>query len=190
MDLNRFCIKIFAADSASAEILEYVPIFHQWIQKQCLEKHLLIDVADYSHVQQGPGIMLIAHEANISTDQTGGQLGILYQRKQPLEGDFEARIKSALRTTLKVCELLETGLNRKTLFRGDQIQISLNDRLVAPSGQKSLSALESFVSGLSAQLYPEETPTIARSADAKGRAAVTIKTDAPVDLKTLLERTE
>ena len=190
MDLNRFCIKIFAADSASVGILDCVPVFHQWIQKQCLEKHLLLDVADYSHVQQGPGIMLVSHEANISTDQTDNQLGILYQRKQPLEGDFENRIKSAIRITLKVCEQLEADLNGKICFRGDRIQISLNDRLEAPSGQKSLSALESFVSGLASQLYSEKTPSITRSEDPKGRASVTLTADAPVDLKTLLERTE
>lgn len=134
--------------------------------------------------------MIVAHEANISTDQAGGQLGIVYQRKQPLQGDFEARIKSVLRSTLKVCALLETDLNGKIRFRGDQVQISLNDRNQAPSGQKTISALESLVSDLSAQLYPEESPSIARAADDKGRATVTITAGKSIDLKTLLGRTE
>ena len=32
--------------------------------------HLLIDVADYAHVPNGPGTVLVAHEANIHIDRT------------------------------------------------------------------------------------------------------------------------
>ena len=63
MDLNKFGIKFFAQDADGFAILKLIPVYHRWIQQNALED-LLIDVADYSHVPSGPGVMLIAHEGN------------------------------------------------------------------------------------------------------------------------------
>ncbi len=38
---------------------DFIPLFHRWIQEQAIDGHLLIDVHDYSHIQQGPGILLV-----------------------------------------------------------------------------------------------------------------------------------
>ena len=64
MDLQRIGIKIFADKPAPVPVREFIPVFHSWIQKQAVENHLLIDVHDYSHMHQGPGILLVAQEAN------------------------------------------------------------------------------------------------------------------------------
>jgi len=188
MDLNRFCIKIFAADGPSAGIVDCVPVFHRWIQKQCIENHLLIDVADYSHVWQGPGIVLVSHQGNFSTDEEAGRLGLLYQRKQPAEGDLGARLRFALRTTLNAGRLLEEDLGGRIKFRGDQVQISLNDRQQAPTGEETLSAIESFVSDLAAILFPGGNASFQRLASGKSRPSLTISAAEPAEIKTLLER--
>ncbi|MCG8364404.1 MAG: hypothetical protein MJA27_13865, partial [Pseudanabaenales cyanobacterium] len=44
-----------------------INVFHSWIQDQKLDDQL-IDVADYSHVPEGPGVMLIGHNAFYSFD--------------------------------------------------------------------------------------------------------------------------
>ena len=45
----------------------------------------MVDVADYKHMIDGPGIMLISHEGNFSIDLQDGEVGFMYIRKQPLK---------------------------------------------------------------------------------------------------------
>ena len=44
------------------------------------------DVADYSHMHAGPGIVLVANDANVSIDESDDRRGLLYSRKSPLSG--------------------------------------------------------------------------------------------------------
>ena len=74
-DLHRIGIKIASADGA-LPARELVPVFHRWIQTGAVPGHLLIDVADYDHVPEGPGILLVAHEGNLGMDLIGGTLGL------------------------------------------------------------------------------------------------------------------
>ena len=63
MDSSRIGIKLFLANP-KVHLEDVVTVFHSWIQQQALAGTLLIDVADYLHVPTGPGIVLVAHEAN------------------------------------------------------------------------------------------------------------------------------
>ena len=74
MDLQKIGMKFFAEDGSTIDLVEFIPIFHRWIQNKALSD-LLIDVADYSHVHAGPGILLIAHEGNYAVDETGNRRG-------------------------------------------------------------------------------------------------------------------
>ena len=66
-DLHRIGIKIPCTDAAFPT-RELVPVFHRWIQTGAIPGHLLVDVADYDHVPEGPGILLVAHEGNLGID--------------------------------------------------------------------------------------------------------------------------
>src|SRR6266481_671034 len=81
MDLYKYGVRIFTSDTR--DMGAFIPVFHGWIQRQALPGHLLIDVHDYSHVHHGPGILLVAHEANLSIDEAEGRRGLVYMRKQP-----------------------------------------------------------------------------------------------------------
>ena len=98
MDSHKIAVKIFAR-SANFTGEEFVPVFHRWIQNQVLPNHLLIDVADYDHVSNGPGAVLIANEANIALDFADGRLGLLYFRKRPVPHgavSFADRLRAVL----------------------------------------------------------------------------------------------
>ena len=95
MEFSRLGIKLFAADSGAVRVKDFVPIFHSWIQKQCVENHQLIDVHDYSHIHHGPGILLVAHEGNFSTDMAEGKPGLAYFRKQPAGGTSEETLRAS-----------------------------------------------------------------------------------------------
>ena len=77
MDLHKINVKFFVEKDSNVALDTFIPVFHRWIQKNELEG-LLIDVAQYTHMYQGPGVLLIAHEANYSFDETDGRRGILY----------------------------------------------------------------------------------------------------------------
>src|SRR5439155_19767862 len=86
-------VKIFARQPAPADLSAAIPVFHRWIQDRACPE-MLIDVADYRHVPNGPGVMLIGHEASYSLDKTKGRLGLLYSRKQA-GGEAQEKLRRA-----------------------------------------------------------------------------------------------
>src|SRR4051794_8276920 len=135
MDSSKLIVKFYAADGSSIKLQDVVPVFHNWIQFHSIREHLLIDVADYAHVPNGPGVVLIAHEANFYLDELDGKLGFSYSRKQPLVGSFADRLKYAARIALEACALLEENseLAGRIKFRTDRVSVKINDRLLAPN---------------------------------------------------------
>lgn len=105
MDLHKFGIKLFAVDADKIDILKLIPMYHRWIQQDALDD-LLIDVADYSHVPAGPGIMLIAHEGNYALDETGHERGVVYYSKQPLAGELPERFARVASKALQAAQLM------------------------------------------------------------------------------------
>ena len=174
-DLYRIGIKVACADAAFPG-RELVPVFHRWIQQSAIPGHLLIDVADYDHVPEGPGILLVAHEGNLGMDLIGGKLGLLYYRKQPLDGDLAARLRACLGTALHACRLLEQDatLGGRVRFNAGSIEIFANDRLRAPNAPATYEAFQPTLDGLLRTLYGDAKCTIARPSDARARFGVTV----------------
>jgi len=124
MDLHKFGVKFFFVNQQDRELTEFIPVFHGWIQRQALAGHLLIDVHDYSHVHHGPGILLVAHEANLSIDEAEGRRGLVYIRKQP------ARLRDVVEAAQQAAKQLsdEQGVQ----FNDGQFEVFVNDRLHHP----------------------------------------------------------
>ena len=125
MDLYKYGVKFFCTNQQDRELTEFIPVFHGWIQRQALPSHLLIDVHDYSHVHHGPGILLVAHEANLSLDEAEVRRGLAYIRKQP------ATLSEIIGYARHAAKLLsdEQGVQ----FDTGQFEVFVNDRLAAPS---------------------------------------------------------
>lgn len=154
MDLFKINIKIPAiGDVADSEI---VPIFHRWIQQQSLPNHLLIDVANYEHVHNGPGVVVIASEANIHLDHSDGQAGLLYVRKRPIAAaaTLEQRLLQVINTALAAAAKLsqEPELVGRLVFKTSEIGITCNDRLAAPNRAESFERIRPAVESAAAQL--------------------------------------
>jgi len=127
-------------------IRDFIPVFHGWIQQQKVAGHLLIDVHDYSHVHNGPGILLVANEGNFSMDQEGGRLGLFYYRKRPLGGGLEANLKSVVETAVQACRLLESEPKLDGIkFDSKEILIIANDRLLAPNDAAARAKIEPVI---------------------------------------------
>ena len=143
MDLHRLGIKLFATNSSAVQIKKFVPIFHSWIQRQCVAGHQLIDVHDYSHIHNGPGVLLVAHEGNFSTDMEDGRLGLAYFRKQPTEASGVSALRTCFKTVTDAAALLEAEPGLAGLrFLQDELLVISNDRLLAPNDVRSYQELK------------------------------------------------
>ncbi len=131
-------IKIFAKTASGFDVADAIPVFHRWIQKRDLPE-LLIDVADYAHVPEGPGVLLIAHEANYSLDYARNQLGLLYNRKAAGSGNAQEHLQQAYNAAVNACRKLEQEpeFQGKLHFDADHLEIVFNDRLLHPNTDES-----------------------------------------------------
>jgi len=151
---------MFADSSAPVPVRDFIPVFHSWIQKQAIENHMLIDVHNYSHIHNGPGILLVAQEGNFSIDMAGGRMGLLYLRKK--SGDDFA---SVLKTALAACRLLESDpvFGGRLRFRTDEMLIIANDRLLAQNDDPTFENLKPSVNSALKLLLPERKFSLSRS---------------------------
>jgi hypothetical protein len=153
LNATEFFIKFPANLRADYDAKELIPVFQRWIQNDALEG-VLIDVANYTHVQEGPGVLLIGHEANWSLDFADGEPGLLYTRKREGLGDIETRLKEAFRLSLEACQLLtaEDSLANPISFNTGDFVFGINNRLLAPNDEETFAdvreGLEMFLSWL------------------------------------------
>ena len=138
MNMQHVNIKVFAKPDVVINVTDAIPVFHRWIQKRDLPE-MLIDVADYSHVPEGPGVLLIAHEANYSLDYARDQLGLLYNRKAKGSGNAQEQLRQAYDSALAACHRLENEpeFKGKLQFDTNQLEVVFNDRLLHPNTDES-----------------------------------------------------
>jgi hypothetical protein len=164
-DLVRIGAKLYAENPERIDLGAYVPIFHGWIQARNLDG-LPIDVADYAHVPDGPGILLIGHEADRAIDMGEGRPGALYQRKRDGAGALEERFAAAIAGADEVARRIESEPSADGVrFGRDEIQLRINDRFVVPNDEGGLEALRPALEGALAAVRPGKAATIERVAE-------------------------
>ena len=114
----------------------------------------MIDVADYDHVPEGPGTVLVSHEANLSTDRAG-RPGLLYVRKRTLSGTTAERFQVVLKAALNAAAVLENhpDLAGKVSFRTDEFLIRIYDRLEAPNTPETFDSVRRELEAVLAEKF-------------------------------------
>ncbi len=127
----------------------FIPVFHRWIQEDRFPQHLMIDVADYNHIPDGPQIMLIAHEGHIVIDFEDKKPGIQYIRKAPLGGSIVDAIKGIKEYLDFAVELIKIDdvLGDKIEF-SDEYELISNNRYTFPNNEESGMELLQYTSGI------------------------------------------
>jgi len=174
--LQRVCAKFYAGEPSSIRDETFVPIFHEWIRKRSLNA-VLLDVADYTHAPDSPGVMLIGHDATYALDRSDGRFGLLVQRRRPIGETAADAIAAALRGLIAVAEKLESDrrLTGKLSFDKNSIRIEANDRLRAPNTSEAFDALEPFVRRAVANVFSVEPESVTRvDNDTRHRLAVDV----------------
>lgn len=191
MRTHKLQVKLFIEQNGKALELEpFVPVFHDWIRKNALGE-LLIDVADYAHVHQGPGVVLVGDGSDYFIDLNEGRPGLLYSRKRhaPTTGSAE-RIVDAFQRTLRACQLLESepALAGHVRFKTDELVFRVVDRVATSNDDANFEAARAEVEPVLQRLYAGTAFKLERVGTP--RQLLTIKVTAPgaPSVSTLLER--
>lgn len=195
MQSHKYELKWFLESPNRVSLDAFIPVFHRWIQMQRLDD-VLIDVADYRHVPNGPGVILIGHDAQYAMDQRDGRLGLLYSRRRethPSRRDIHsvaARLQSVFQDALNACQQLEleTALQGKLQFRTDALELRINDRLRAPNTEEAYYDLRRHLDPFLAQIHPEGQVTIEHRNDSQSRLTVAIAVQPAANIDTLCAR--
>ncbi|MDE2950567.1 MAG: hypothetical protein OXT68_07345 [Chloroflexota bacterium] len=149
---NRLGVKFNLKREPALAAADIVPIFQRWIQEHRVEG-MLIDVIDYKHVPEGPGVILIADEGDYAYDFGDGQIGLHYIRKRNLPGDMASALLLAFRLALGAALCLEDEAPGDIEFDFSSAKISFLDRQRYRNDHSLYMALQDELSAILADIY-------------------------------------
>lgn len=153
MEVQRLQLKIYAQPGFAFDTQRSVRVFHRWIKERVLAEQL-VDVADYSHVHQGPHVALIGHGSDYYLDDGEGRPGLLYFRKRAAPPPHE-RLKDSFRRCLSAARWLERDPDFEVppRFGTKELCLRFVDRLQAPNTEQGYAPLRELVEHFLAELY-------------------------------------
>ncbi|MFW6050227.1 MAG: hypothetical protein ACODAU_03575 [Myxococcota bacterium] len=188
MASERVQVKLYARDPSAVELEKFVPVFHRWIRDGLLDEPV-IDVADYQHVHEGPGILLVGHGSDYYLETRENRPGLLYSRKRGFEGDGPARLADAFHRALKACRLLEQDDSLPGLeFGTGELLVRIPDRLNAPNTDETFEALRPELEEVLGRFLGGTAFTAEREGTEREPFTVRIRAEGAPDVETLLSR--
>lgn len=186
MELQKINVKFFVAEPNKVPLTDFIDIFHGWIRATDGVYH---DVADYSHMQAGLGIVLVAADANVSIDETEGRRGLLYKQKAPLQGSNQEKLRQVFRSALENCLRIEKepNLMGKLKFRAEETEITINDRLIAPNTEEALLELKADLGKFLEKLYRGSDVSMERNGDPRECLSLKVKARQRFEIAGLVE---
>lgn len=189
MELQHLEVKLPAAPAADFDAGALIPVFQDWVRAQSCPE-LLVDVADYRHVPGGPGVLLVGHEADYALDEAPPGPGLLYRRKAALDGANADRLAQALGAAARAAARLaaDPALEGRLAFAADGLQVTVNDRLLAPNTPATAAALVPELEAWFAATLGHERFSLVWDSEPRHRFAVTLACVEPLALDALLAR--
>lgn len=190
MTIKRLSVKFFVKKPGEIDLAPLMEVFQRWIQQQRVEG-LLIDVADYHHVHHGPGIVLIADEADYGFDTGEGRPGLLYTRKRQIPDSLQDALIECARLAIVACQNLEKERVMKGHeFDYTEVKISFLDRLNLPNTGETFAQLKPEIEAFAAALYDDAEPDIVYTeGDSREALTITVRTTATsTEAEALMER--
>ncbi len=186
MDAHQIHAKLPLAPGAALTAPALLPLFHAFIQEQALANELLIDVADYSHVQDGPLLVLIAHESHYALDRSGGRLGLAYARKREVQPVPPAqRLVAAWRRLFVAASLVSE--RAQVAFDTRELWLSVVDRLRAPNTPATWEMVQPEITEAAQQLYGAGVK-LTRQGDEREPLSVHLQAEPALSLQEILAR--
>jgi len=154
-DIQKINVKISLASAVDADRL--LPVFGRWRLEEGEE---IVDLADYCHVPEGPGVLLVSKRWHFGIDFADWP-GLFYSSRaassdpaQRLSGDLESRVSSVFRACVeKSVKLLAEPELADVSAACDKIEIIFNDRLLMPNDAPTAALAEPAVRALCDEVW-------------------------------------
>ncbi len=186
---SRIQVKFLLVNPDAVDTPAVAALFQRWIQQGALEGQL-VDVADYSHVFQGPGVVLIGHEGDYAVENRDGRAGLLYTRKHVTDVDLRSQLRSSFRLALSAAQKLEAekSFERRLRFRADEIEIRFPDRLQLPNTPESYDLIRDDLRAALTQLYASDQVEMERvNQDSRYLLTVSARSEAAFRIGDLIQ---
>ncbi|MBI3696590.1 MAG: hypothetical protein HY238_17335 [Acidobacteria bacterium] len=134
IDVQKIAVKLFTDAPPTLNLDPFLSIFSRW-RTDAADPARWVDLADYAHMPRGPGIVLIGHVCNFSFDLSAPAPGVLYSRKQGLDGSNEDRLRAVLRAAAEMSRrlLAEPEFPAGVHLLPGSLDIRFQDRLETPN---------------------------------------------------------
>ena len=175
---QKLDLKLFVTPNDSLGMDAYcdkmLSIFGRWRLEEGEE---IIDLADYAHVPNGPGVLLVGHRWQFSFDWEGGAPGLWFSTRKNLTGSLAERLTQAIRGLLeKSARLLaEPELQGVVEPRLGELQVVVNDRMRYPNTDEADAAFRPAVDEVVGRLYDGAEAAVEREADPERRLGYRIQ---------------
>lgn len=172
--LQKIDVKIPLVVRAGVDSDPLLVVFGRWRLEEGEE---IVDVADYGHVPEGPGVILISHRWHFGIDWGGEGPGLRLSSRKGLKGSPEARFAAVIRTCMEKSRRLlgEIELAGRAKPRLDEIEIVLNDRLLAPNTVEGDANWRPGLLKALDRLYGKDGYTVEREQDPGRRLGYRVK---------------
>jgi hypothetical protein len=190
LQVQQLSVKFFLKEPEVIDTDQLIPIFHRWIRENALGDDLMIDVADYRHVPQGPGVMIICHEGHYAMDEGGAGIGFSYSAKRDAVGPAQERLALAFTRVLSACRQLEDEASLPGIeFDGARMQVQVMSRLAAENTVDDFRVLEGELKVFLPNLYGNASLNVLPlDADSRAPLGATVEAQSDVGVATLFER--
>ena len=149
-------------------------IFGRWR----LEEHEeIIDLADYLHVPDSPGCLLVSHRWQFGIDSGGGQPGLFYSSRKGLRGEADQRFTQVIQGCLEKGKrlLAEGEIPDSVRPRLGELNIVINDRVLAPNSDETDDVLAPGIRAVADRLYGKDGYEIERERDPRRRLGYLVR---------------
>lgn len=151
--IKKVNLKLFIENPENLEVEAVIPVFHRWIQGNVLAG-MPIDVADYKHVPDGPGIMLIGYDGDYAIDLANGRPGVWYSHKREWNApDLQGQIRLAWTRLITAAQLLQNDESLDITIGTSELEVTFPDRLNAPNNAETYAAVSAEVQAVLSELF-------------------------------------
>jgi rhodanese-related sulfurtransferase len=165
----------FPAVKPPSDLEPAIEVFHRCIQRG-LVGGLILDVADYRHVPNGPGVLLVGHDVDYGIDRDAFSV----VRKRRGDDTAAAQLQDALRLGLGAIEAVEHDGQLDVEVDRARFTVTVPDRRLGPPDEVA-AELHAEIAPLVAELYGEAaTVTPVAADDPRQPATVAVEGDPSV----------
>lgn len=149
---KRLGVKFSLKKRPRLQPADIMPVFQRWIQAHTVPG-MLIDVIDYKHVLEGPGVVLVADEADYAYDLGEGQAGLHYVRKRDLPDSLPAALRLSFHHALLAAQALEAEAPDDLVFDFTTAKISFLDRMRYRNLPEAFEAVRGQIAEIAGEIY-------------------------------------